>query len=648
VVAGLAVAATLATTRAPALHAQEVTVGSNVRVTTGLEARPLVEPHLAIHPRDPRHLLGATIVGDARGAFEQAQYCAAFLSTDGGATWKRHDFPITGCGDPWVAIAPDGGAVFTALGNHAGLTQQGTAGIVVFHSTDGGRTWEEKPVGLGRGHDHQTVAVDQSSRRKGWMYLVSGQGIRGDEGKLRWSVYVARSIDGGATFNEPVKVVPSNLNINAEVPVVLSDGTLVVSFIDFQRNVDGFTKDGRLDRSREWVLRSVDGGQTFSTPLFVTEKCAAGWTWLAADTSASPFRDRVYHVCRRREGDAIVLTYSADGGEQWSESSSIHAVARDSSVAPRQPQVAVNRNGVVGVTGLESRDRARPRCLELFFSASLDGGRTFLPERKVSTAPSCPDSALNGMAYARWPSGGDYYGLVAAPDGRFHAFWPDARERGVFQLWAAPIEVAGKAAGLPEAVAIGAEPRHHIRLANEDVRVFDVVVPPNDTTLYHHHEVDYAYVTLGDARLVGQALGAEPSPLVIADGEVRFTRGPIKHRVSNPSPTPFHNVTIELLRRGSTNAALPSPAPGDSVVLENDRVRAVRRTVAPGSTVTLRYPGGRALDVFVDRGVLDETASGATRSLEVEPGTFAWQGEGSRTLRNTGGRPLRVVTLYMK
>ena len=39
-------------------------------------------------------------------------------------------------------------------------------------------------------------------------------------------------------------------------------------------------------------------------------------------------------------------------------------------------------------------------------------------------------------------------------------------------------------------VAVRDEPRHRRRFENEFVRVYDVLVPPGDTTLYHHHSED--------------------------------------------------------------------------------------------------------------------------------------------------------------
>jgi oxalate decarboxylase/phosphoglucose isomerase-like protein (cupin superfamily) len=198
-------------------------------------------------------------------------------------------------------------------------------------------------------------------------------------------------------------------------------------------------------------------------------------------------------------------------------------------------------------------------------------------------------------------------------------------------------------------VPVASEPRHHFQIANDYVRVYDVVVPRGDTTLYHLHAVDYTYVAFGPATLVAQILGSDATPLVLRDGEVRFTKGPITHRVSNPGATPFHNLTIELLAHDSATSLAPSPpdAPTDSVMLDNERVRVVRRTIARGKTVEF---GSRVLGVYLSGGrvqsVLDRKRG---EQRDVQPATFAWFGEpGTHGVRNVGKQPLVLLTFSVK
>lgn len=255
---------------------------------------------------------------------------------------------------------------------------------------------------------------------------------------IRWSAFVARSRPGQSDFDVLHRFTPSNLNINAEGLAILADGSFVLSYTEFQRDVDGFVSAGILERRRPWVQVSSDQGQTFSIPFFVTESCG-GWSFLAADTSNGPARGRLYLVCRDREGSAILLHHSTDRGNRWSDPIPVESPA-GSGTTRSHPQIGVNKNGVVGVSWIDNRQDASGRCHALYFAASLDGGKTFLPAARVSSARSCPDSTRNGQAFRRWPRGGDYYGLAPAADGRFHLFWSDARS-GLFQVWTAPVEV---------------------------------------------------------------------------------------------------------------------------------------------------------------------------------------------------------------
>jgi hypothetical protein len=105
----------------------------------------------------------------------------------------------------------------------------------------------------------------------------------------------------------------------------------------------------------------------------------------------------------------------------------------------------VNRQGVVGVAWYDARnDRSTIkgdfRCQELYFSASTAGGESFLPEIKVSTKPSCPATPRNVETSLRFPAGGEYMGLAAAPDGTFRLLWSDSRS-GIYRLYTAKVVV---------------------------------------------------------------------------------------------------------------------------------------------------------------------------------------------------------------
>jgi len=407
-------------------------VGEDRLVSAEGPRLPLVEPHLAVNPKDPNNMVAGAMVSKPDGTYG----AVAFSTFDGGRTWKSHEFKIGDGGDVWVAFLPDGAAVFSTLAGERSELQ-------VFRSADGGRNWPSKPTSLGFGHDHPTLVVDRLSKQfAGSLYAVSALRRRGSTGQPRSSVNVARSADGGATFPEPAHVIASNLRYEAHNPAVMADGTLLVPFADYRAS----NTRRRLERPRDWLVTSSDGGKTFSEPLFISETCsgAGGWSSLAADNSGSQFRDRIYHVCPSPQFDGIQVRHSNDRGETWSDPV---RVDRPGNVTPyaRTPVISVNGQGVVGVAWYDGRNdpntvKGNFRCHEIYFAASLDGGKTFLPEVKISAQKSCPAEPANLAAALRFPAGGEYMGLDAAPDGTFQLLWADARS-GVYQLRAAAVRV---------------------------------------------------------------------------------------------------------------------------------------------------------------------------------------------------------------
>src|SRR5438270_940816 len=104
----------------------------------------------------------------------------------------------------------------------------------------------------------------------------------------------------------------------------------------------------------------------------------------------------------------------------------------------------------------------------------------------------------------------------------------------------------------PNIVPISKEGHHHLVLENEYVSVYSVEVAPHSETLYHQHDLDYIFVTLGDSDVDSVRVGEQPAQLLVKDGEVRFTKGGFAHKAVNNSEKPFRNVTIELKKTNPT------------------------------------------------------------------------------------------------
>jgi hypothetical protein len=121
-------------------------------------------------------------------------------------------------------------------------------------------------------------------------------------------------------------------------------------------------------------------------------------------------------------------------------------------------------------------------------------------------------------------------------------------------------------------VEITAEPHHQMVLPNDQVRVFNVDVPPHSETLRHWHSHDYIYVVLGATQIVNAVKGKDPATLALADADVSFVPGTFAHIFRNLSAQPFRNVTIELL---GDEKLRQSPAHWNPAHPEEDRGLAI-------------------------------------------------------------------------
>ncbi len=411
-----------------------IDVGEDRLVNAGGADAPLIEPHLAVNPKNPMHLVAGAIVAIKPDLSEM--HCAIFTSFNGGRAWSRHDLKLKQCYDPWVAITGKGTAIFTAID----IDKEGS-GLVIYRSADGGRNWTDQFISMGKGHDHQTIAVDNTnSKFSGSIYLISSIMVRNEAKQRRAKVFVARSSDDGLTFQEQSRVTPSNLNLQAANGVILSDGTLAIAYGDHHR----WNAAPRLIRPREWLIVSGDAGKTFSEPLFITEIGGGkGWSFLDITNAGSSNPNRIFWLTAGDHKDKVTGIYiqsSDDQGERWTDPIRLDQGNKDNADA-QIPSITKNKDGVVGVTWFDRRLDPARKCYDLFFAASLDGGKTFQPEVRVSSKSTCPDTPRNKGALERWSYGGDYNGLAADSNGIFHALWTDSRGE-VFQLRTATVKVS--------------------------------------------------------------------------------------------------------------------------------------------------------------------------------------------------------------
>ena len=201
-------------------------------------------------------------------------------------------------------------------------------------------------------------------------------------------------------------------------------------------------------------------------------------------------------------------------------------------------------------------------------------------------------------------------------------------------------------------VPVANEGHHHLKFENKYVRVFDVVVDPGDETLYHIHSNDYVFVSIGPATLKAQIPGAQQTDLILKDGEARYTKGPITHRVINVGKTLFRNLTIEVLASPyiKDDGTQEKTVTGRTIVLENDRVRVTRLVLEPGQSTGMHSHNLIGLSVIVTNSKVAFDVPGQPQQIsEFQPGTFNWHAEKrTHSVKNIGTSRFEAVEIEWK
>jgi hypothetical protein len=439
----------------------KIVVGPNYLVSHDGDV-PHCEMMVAANPLDARNLVASSIVA-ARptGGWE----CRAYATRDGGATWLYSDFAEQvefGGGDPQVVFTPSGTAIALSLTFGSVKDEKGEkrGGMGIHRSEDGGFTWK-LVRNICCSHDHPQMVVDNSmGRYAGRIYV----GTLHDYPVYRVSIF--RSDDDGKTWTGPVEAANGGgkIGINVISTAILSDGTLIVPYVDFEFLPEKRKPHGKVENHMR-LVSSSDGGLTFSQPVKtqtlvndLDKRIAYGMPLTAADNRSQKYRDNLYMVWSdTSETPRLVFSRSTDRAQTWSKPVPVAADV-PATAWQFQPTIAVNKRGVVGLTWLDTRGVTDQTKYDLYFAASLDGGLTFTKPVRITTASSTiagngnlrPMGAVFEIgdkgnlsllsAANRWPNGGDYFSMAVNARDEFHPVWADARS-GTFQVYTAPIRV---------------------------------------------------------------------------------------------------------------------------------------------------------------------------------------------------------------
>lgn len=415
-------------------------VRENVAVTS--VPQPNNEPALAVDPNDPMHIVAA---GNDYGTPNEDAWVGYYVSWDGGETWARDLIdgywrgpisPLTGyegAGDPVVCFDSNSnvyisGICFKRSTNPFnpfgfGWNPGRADGIFVAKSTDGGENFDQITIiatafqSLITFHDKEWMAVDMNN---GNVYVV----WVAFTGLMMANVLFSRSTDGGNSFSTP-RVISEyqalEINSQGSTIQVTPDGSIHILWIDFNVGQVRYTY-------------STDQGQSFSTPESICDVEEIPYAlengdyrtptllMSAVDLSETNTSGSLYVTWNDyRYGDAdILLIYSRDGGDSWSEPIRVNNDEEGNGHDQFFSAVAVSTQGWVHMVFYDRRDDENNTLLWAYYAISKNGGENFTININMS------DENFDGNN-APHPFIGDYIGITAT-NTTAYAVWCDTRE----------------------------------------------------------------------------------------------------------------------------------------------------------------------------------------------------------------------------
>jgi hypothetical protein len=284
-------------------------------------------------------------------------------------------------------------------------------------------------------------------------------------------IFFAYSTDGGVTFSAPSNISGNVLYDQGSRPIVGPNGTLYVIF-------EGSTRLATLDS--QWIVKSTDGGLTWSTPtkiadvqdaipianaVYRDDSFPAGaaapngdlyvaWSSQTSDSTGGLCPIRTNTGCHL----AALYSKSTNGGATWS------------APTPVLPALDASNRTAIGYPAPDGLSAPPPRRVDTQWPgvAVSPSGRVYLsayaadvvsPWQTCAVAPPPPEGRINCLALGNYINNarldyavrdlstnvfqivsthpintryhfgggfiGDYTDLAVGSDNRFHAFWTD-------------------------------------------------------------------------------------------------------------------------------------------------------------------------------------------------------------------------------
>jgi hypothetical protein len=408
---GFVIALALAIAPAPAA-AQVLVVGPNVNLNrqSGYQA----EEAVAINPTNPNQMFAWAndLSGNNRNS--------AAVTGDGGLTWTSR---FTGGSDGFGTLGGDPSCTYDAFGNlYASSLNSALTGIVVGRSTNNGASFTAQTLSV-TGLDQPTIKAGPSPTAGAQAVWLTSRG----GGNVTARGATVTGPGGGLTFGSAI-TIPVSANGNFGDVAIGPGGKVAVAFetpsggvgpANLQVVVNASGSTSGTFTSTGFVATNVGGFRAIPAQPSRTVDAEVG---LAYDTTGGPHTGRLYMVYTdapsTTSNDLNIFTrYSDTDGTTWSSPVRVNDDAGTNSQF--FSKIAIDpTTGNVAVVWYDARNSATNDHVELWGSASVDGGQTFLPNVKISAGMT------TGVGLGSGNELGDYLGLDFS-GGTAYPVWAD-------------------------------------------------------------------------------------------------------------------------------------------------------------------------------------------------------------------------------
>jgi hypothetical protein len=438
--------------------------GANHRANTDTQSPNLAqqEPGIAVNPKNP---LNVVVAAKDERSGTNTKHVWIYTSTDGGVTWLNQPFPLLTptaqySSDPIVNFSDDGICYVTALPYApSGLGPQGSkvmaanlpaapqgqprVGIQVARSFDGGITFEPAAEVTSNGlADKEWTWVDNSPGSPFYHRIYVAWM---DFATTPITVRLNYSTDRGLTWTQSPL---ARFAFQFPMPVSLPNGHIIVTY--------------RALNGSNVFVRSIDGGITWDPEQSISTapypQCPPDnmncniWRLdpIPANSVNPNDGTQVLTWADGSDGTSTIrYVRSTDDGVTWN----LPALLAPPGVADAyqiQPWVHSDENGTFHAIWLDDRLNPNTSIFHVYYSQSTDNGASWSAAVRISSAAS--DLRI-GIPSSYNRAAGDYINVTAAR-GNVYAAWTDTRAGNGEDIYV----VRGQFGGTPTSTPTGTPP----------------------------------------------------------------------------------------------------------------------------------------------------------------------------------------------